>query len=83
MPTLPERGVIRDALHVCSLGAFWKFPGKWTVLSLLLLGAIPGLTGLLVHDALRGPLPPAEETAALTWGKIWALGLVCVKVWAR
>lgn len=57
--------------------------GKWVVVGSLLAGALPVLTGLLVHDALRGPLPPAEETAALTWGKIWALGLVCVKVWAR
>ncbi|CAN0447988.1 unnamed protein product, partial [Laminaria digitata] len=54
--------------------------GKWFVIGTLLVGALPGLTGLLVHDALRGPLPPAEETAALTWGKIWALGLVCVKL---
>lgn len=50
---------------------------------MLLLGALPALTGLLVHDTLRGPLVMAEETSALTWGKIWALGLVCVKVWAR
>ncbi|CAB1119828.1 unnamed protein product [Ectocarpus sp. CCAP 1310/34] len=57
--------------------------GKWFVIGALLMGALPGLTGLLVHDALRGPLPPTEETAALTWGKIWALGLVCVKLWAR
>lgn len=47
------------------------------------MGALPGLTGLLVHDALRGPLPPSEETAVMTLGKIWALGLVCVKLWAR
>ncbi|CAN0079095.1 unnamed protein product, partial [Hapterophycus canaliculatus] len=57
--------------------------GKWLVIGALLMGALPGLTGLLVHDALRGPLPPSEETAVLTWGKIWALGLVCVKLWAR
>jgi len=53
------------------------------VIGVLLMGALPGLTGLLVHDALRGPLPPSEETAVMTWGKIWALGLVCVKLWAR
>eukprot|EP00903_Cladosiphon_okamuranus_P011017 g10406.t1 len=57
--------------------------GKWLVIGALLMGALPGLTGLLVHDALRGPLPPSEETAVMTWGKIWALGLVCVKLWAR
>ncbi|CAN0377616.1 unnamed protein product, partial [Ectocarpus sp. 13 AM-2016] len=52
-------------------------------IGVLLVGALPGLTGLLVHDALRGPPPTTEETAALTWGNIWALGLVCVKLWAR
>eukprot|EP00752_Nemacystus_decipiens_P011465 g10180.t2 len=57
--------------------------GKWLVIGALLMGVLPGLTGLLVHDALRGPLPPTEETAVMTWGKIWALGLVCVKLWAR